>query len=206
MPTNDQVLVELRGIMSALGFPTDDAHLVGPVAWALAEGGWLHNDATYNPWNTTEPAAGSTSINSAGVQAYTSESEGIDATVRTLHNGRYPGVLSALAAGSPNQLADALGTEPWGTPKASVLACIAEARTWFSTPAPTPAPPKKKGKKPMLAFSADGKSIAAVRDDGHLIVATVGPSGGWNDAGLNDLTDRGVAADPAAGHWTFPTS
>ena len=53
------------------------------------------------------------------------------------------------------------------------------------------------------AISSDGKTVVAVRTDDHLIVATVGPSGTFNDASLVDLTDVGIKENAAGGPWTF---
>jgi hypothetical protein len=41
--------------------------------------------------------------------------QGIDATVKTLRNGNYGGILHALAAGDPHAVAKAIDQSPWGT-------------------------------------------------------------------------------------------
>jgi hypothetical protein len=64
-------------------------------AWGLAEGGRARN----NPLNTTEPWPGATDYNSAGVKNYPTGAAGIQATARTLLNGRYPGIVAELRAG-----------------------------------------------------------------------------------------------------------
>jgi hypothetical protein len=75
------------------------------------------------------------------------------------------------------------------------------------TPAPSPSPSPQQEEPEMLAISADGSTVAAIRDDGHLIVAKGGPTAAdWNNASLTDLTDRGVETDPGAGDWKFPTA
>jgi hypothetical protein len=59
---------------------------------------------------------GSYAINSAGVQHYTSLRQGLQATVITIRNGRYPAIQSALAAGNDARAAaDAVMSSPWGT-------------------------------------------------------------------------------------------
>jgi hypothetical protein len=74
-------------------------------------------------------------------------------------------------------------------------------------PAPSPSPSPQQEEPEMLAISADGSTVAAIRDDGHLIVAKGGPTAAdWNNASLTDLTDRGVETDPSAGDWKFPTA
>ena len=103
-------------LLGKLGYSASRATVTGLVAWMLAEGGWYANGATFNPLNTTEPAPGSTTINSVGVRAYVSLEQGLSATVATLRNGRYPGVLIVLAnGGAPALLAQAVAASPWGT-------------------------------------------------------------------------------------------
>lgn len=69
------------------------------VAWSLAETGHptaTYSGAAYNLLNTTQPEAGTTDFNSAGVKNYASYSQGVAATVTTLQNGYYPALLAAL--------------------------------------------------------------------------------------------------------------
>lgn len=59
---------------------------------------------------------GASSFNSVGVRAYSDWNQGLAATVKTLRNGRYDSVLSALQAGNnPNAVWDAVLASPWGT-------------------------------------------------------------------------------------------
>lgn len=103
-------------LLSALGDPITPQNELAIAAWEAAEGGNWHNNATANPLNTTQDEPGATSINSAGVKAYTSWSQGLDATVQTLNNGRYGGILSALSAGNSAQaVGQAVQASPWGT-------------------------------------------------------------------------------------------
>ena len=69
-------------------------HLLG--AWQQWEGGGTHNDATYNPLNTTI-GKGYRKINSVGVSAFPDWQTGIAETVRTL--GGYPALSEALRTG-----------------------------------------------------------------------------------------------------------
>lgn len=136
-----------RAVLVALGIGIDpsEEYLVGPLAWAYAEGGWSANDATYNAWNTTLPAPGSHAINAVGVQAYPTLATGVAATVSTLRNppGRYAAVLEALAGGTPDALARAVGASPWGTPTSTILASIPHARAVLGVnPAPPPTTPE----------------------------------------------------------------
>ena len=105
-----------RAVLRAEGDPRTPANVCAIVSWEAAEGGHWNNTAAYNPMNTTLPEPGSSPINSVGVQSYTSWGEGLRATVDTLNNGNYGGILAALrAGGSAQAVADAVGASPWGT-------------------------------------------------------------------------------------------
>jgi hypothetical protein len=91
--------------------PNNDAVLV---AWAQLEGGHWHNSAYGNPLGTTKREPGSTSINSVGVQRYTSWREGLAATVAMIRQGNMAGIAAALAkGGNPADTATAIGDSPW---------------------------------------------------------------------------------------------
>ena len=52
----------------------------------------------------------------SGVRNYLSSQDGIDATVRTIKNGRYQNIINALKTGdSAEKSALALKSSPWGT-------------------------------------------------------------------------------------------
>jgi hypothetical protein len=105
-----------QALLRALGAPASAEDLRAIVAWEQAEGGHWANSALHNPLNTTQREPGSWPMNAVGVQGYPSWDEGMTATVTTLDNGRYPGVLAALRAGSCAPcVADAVGASPWGT-------------------------------------------------------------------------------------------
>ena len=88
-------------------------------AWAQAEG----SRARHNPFATTQRMTGSTTTlnpngtpNSHGVQDYVNWQQGVEATVKTLLNGRYPGLVKAIRAGqSALAMSIALKGTPWGT-------------------------------------------------------------------------------------------
>jgi hypothetical protein len=126
-----------------IGKPVDVNNLVTLVAWATAEGGGFGNVASFDPLNSTQPYNGSHAINSVGVQAYESYTDGLVATAKTLTNGFYPAILAGLASSStPETMANVIGSEPWGTPAALIAECIPAARSAvaeFHRPAP-PAP------------------------------------------------------------------
>jgi hypothetical protein len=102
-------------VLTAIGAPITAANIAFLDAWQHAEGG----SATYNPLNTTQPASGSTPYNSAGVQDFTTPTQGANATKQTLENGYYPAIVSALQSGDPLNNGDlgAMSQElnKWGT-------------------------------------------------------------------------------------------
>ena len=88
-------------------------------AWAQSESA----TARWNPWATTARMPGSTTtrnpngtLNSAGVQDYLSWEQGVQATVKTLLNGRYGPLVAAMRSGKSSlAMALALKASPWGT-------------------------------------------------------------------------------------------
>jgi hypothetical protein len=103
-------------LLSAGGWPQTACNLGAIEAWERAEGGNWENSAAYNPLDTTERESGSWPVNSVNVQAYTSWQQGFQATLATLDNGDYGGILSALSAGTSAQaVAGAVAASPWGT-------------------------------------------------------------------------------------------
>lgn len=84
-----------------MGFPATQNNIDFLVSWAAMEGGNWNNTAQFNPLNTTLRVPGSTVMsggNTAGVQAYTSWQQGLEATAQTLAG--YPAILAALKAGN----------------------------------------------------------------------------------------------------------
>jgi hypothetical protein len=84
-----------KDILTKIGAPTTAGNILWMRAWRKAEGG----DATYNPWNSTQVKGTANNYNKNGVQNYFNLNDGVDATVTTLTNGRYPTILKALKAG-----------------------------------------------------------------------------------------------------------
>lgn len=105
-------------VLRRISAPITEENLRACHAWQAAEGGTAHN----NPWNTTEPEPGTSNYNSFGpngefhVKNYPSESEGIDATARTLLNGDYPDILKAFRSGHDgHSVCVAVDQSRWGT-------------------------------------------------------------------------------------------
>lgn len=109
-------------MIRTMGFPETENNVDALVAWQAAEGGHYANSAYFNPLNTTQPMAGSTFFNylnpakTVGVQRFTSWQQGLDATVKTLKNGRYGGIIASFMADAPAvDTLHAIGNTPWGT-------------------------------------------------------------------------------------------
>jgi hypothetical protein len=103
-------------VLEMLGDQVTSQNTGAIVSWAQAEGGAWNSPAAYNPLNTTKRMPGSHSINGAGVQAYTSWPEGLEATVQTFQAGPYGSILSALRAGTSEQAVErAVAFSIWGT-------------------------------------------------------------------------------------------
>ena len=110
-----------KSILKGIGAPISDENMKFFYAWRQAEGGKARN----NPFNTTQSKPGSTFYNclkkgvsgcKSGVRNYLSSQDGIDATVRTIKNGRYQNIINSLKSGdSAEKSALALKSSPWGT-------------------------------------------------------------------------------------------
>jgi len=98
-------------ICDILGAPSTGTNLAALHYWAVSEG----MPDRYNNWlATTQDGYGGTVVNSVGVKAYPSVEDGAAATVKTLTNGRYNGVVEQLRYGkSIVQLYAAINDSPW---------------------------------------------------------------------------------------------
>jgi len=117
--TNDDEFY--KSVLKGIGAPVTDENMKFMYAWRQAEGGKAKN----NPFNTTQSKPNSTFYNclkksglgcSSGVRNYMTPQDGIDATIKTLKNGRYGNIINSLKSGSSaEQSAMALKSSPWGT-------------------------------------------------------------------------------------------
>lgn len=104
-----------QALLHRIGLPVTSNNVAALVAAQAIEGGFMANGAAYNPLNTTWKSTNSRAITPVGVQAYVNWEQGLDATARTLTNGLYKGILSALAADSPPDVTlTAMAFSPWG--------------------------------------------------------------------------------------------
>lgn len=113
-------------LLRRLGIHQTPGGVQALTGWANAEGGNWHNQAKYNPLNTTQEMPGAGNTGSQGnIKVYKDWAQGLDATVKTLKNGRYGGILHALGTGDPGAVAGAIGKTPWGTSAGLVRSAIA---------------------------------------------------------------------------------
>lgn len=150
-----------HALLSRLGIKPNPANVKALVGWAQAEGGHWKNQARFNPLNTTQPAAGAGNTGSQGnIKAYRSWQQGLDATVQTLRNGRYNGILQALRGNDPGAVAQAIGRSPWGTSAGLVRQTIGGATpSGEATPLASPAPTSRTRTIPGVDRSSDRKAL-----------------------------------------------
>lgn len=86
-------------VLKLVGAPATKQNLKFLRSWQAREGGWTHNDATFNPLNTTHGPG--RSINSVGVKQFADYDTGMRMTADTILNGRYPNIVQGLRAGNP---------------------------------------------------------------------------------------------------------
>lgn len=101
----------LAGVMEDIGGPYSASTLQALLLWAQSEGvpaSWN------NPLATTLSGYGGTDVNSAGVKAYPTEQDGIDATYATLQGSSYAAVRSAIRNNdSWSDIWSAVNASPW---------------------------------------------------------------------------------------------
>lgn len=99
-------------ILEGLGAPVTPENMKFMLAWRQAEGG----GGKYNPFNTTQKMPGAVSINTHGVKSYQSIEDGVNATIKTLKNGRYDCIVNGLVndIGAEN-IAKCESLKTWGT-------------------------------------------------------------------------------------------
>jgi hypothetical protein len=107
---NDKAVYEK--ILQELGAPITDENMKFMFAWRQAEGKGGKN----NPFNTTQNMAGATNFNSVGVKNYLTISDGVNATLKTLKNGRYNCIINGLQQNiGASEIAKCQSLKTWGT-------------------------------------------------------------------------------------------
>jgi hypothetical protein len=104
-----------QALLDALQLPVTDNNVEALVAAQAIEGGHYHNGAHFNPLNTTMNMPGATKATGIGVMAYTSWDQGLEATVKTLQNGLYNNILTAMSESAPpDYTLHEMAVSPWG--------------------------------------------------------------------------------------------
>lgn len=104
-------------LLKGLGVARTPSDISAMERWEAQEGGNWHNDASYNPLNTTQSMPGYHEVGTQGnIGAYRNWDQGLEATLKTLENGRYGGIINALRQGNSVQaILNAISNSPWGT-------------------------------------------------------------------------------------------
>jgi len=105
-----------KSILKCLGAKPTKSNMLFMYAWRQAEGGSAKN----NPFNTTQKMEGATNYNKIGVKNYRTPEDGIQATCKTLTNGRNKYGYDKIIDGLKNdvglsKLSDAVVSSKWGT-------------------------------------------------------------------------------------------
>lgn len=136
-------------LLAALGIAPTAANVPALIRWQAGEG----TQARFNPLATTEPWAGATEFNTAGVKNYPSYAAGIEATVATLRNGDYGAILDQLEhADTDEAILAAVRESPWGTKTFGSADWPGFPQN--DRPEPAPVPPIPPGPQPGPTPSA----------------------------------------------------
>ena len=105
-----------KNVLKCLGAEPTKSNMLFMYAWRQAEGG----NAKNNPFNTTQKMEGATNYNKIGVKNYRTSEDGIEATCKTLINGRSKYGYDKIIDGLKNdvglsKLSDAVVSSKWGT-------------------------------------------------------------------------------------------
>jgi hypothetical protein len=110
-----------KKILERIDAPTTKENMAFFYAWRQAEGA----KSTFNPFNTTQDMPDSTFWNClkkngekcvGGVRNYKTEKDGIDATVKTLTNGKYDCIVNGLKKDKgAKEISKCSSLDVWGT-------------------------------------------------------------------------------------------
>jgi hypothetical protein len=120
-----------KKVLSCVGAKPTKDNMSFMYAWRQAEGGKASN----NPFNTTHKMPNSTKYNSVGVRNYKNSEDGIQATCKTLKNGRYNDIVNGLKNDvGLFELSRMKGLKTWGT--GELLAKVVDGYLKGSSPKP----------------------------------------------------------------------
>lgn len=167
-----------RSFLAAMQAPVSTENMRFVLGWLAAE-----NPGSGDAWNPLATTLKTkSSLKGGGVQAYSSEQAGLDATVQTMQSGQYGAVRSALRSGASTQASwDALRASPW------------DAGHYASEPTP-PYNPADATRLIVGAKSGGGSGLLGS------VTGTVGNIAGdaWNLPGSVLGAAGGVAGDAAS--------
>ena len=149
-------------LLQRMGLPVRTVAVEALIAWAACEGGGVKNSATFNPLNTTRRMPGSTSMNSCGVQAYTSLESGVIATVQTLNLPPYFKIRIGLRGSTdPDAILTEVSHSPWGThPHWSALSLQKYGAQKLRGPVDTATPVAH----PVLSIGMHGEQVRMLQE------------------------------------------
>lgn len=104
-----------KALIKAEHAPVTSCNMGAVTTWERYEGGGFGNQASYDPLNVN-PGAGANwpGYNATGAWAFPDARTGFRYTVKTLNNGNYGGIISALRAGDSAQgVCNAIENSPW---------------------------------------------------------------------------------------------
>jgi len=134
-----------KDILTGIGAPINNKNLSVMYAWRQSEGGKAAN----NPFNTTKPMSNSTFYNclkrsgggcTIGVRNYKTRQDGVSATIKTLQNGLYGGVIGALKDNNKSAMdvAKEIKNSRWGT--GDLIIKVLDGYIAGASPKPQPIP------------------------------------------------------------------
>lgn len=107
-----------KSVLKCIGAEPTKGNMLFMYAWRQTEGGKAKN----NPFNTTQKMPGATKVynSSVGIKNYSTSEEGVEATCKTLINGRDKYGYNKIIDGLKNdvglsKLSDAVINSKWGT-------------------------------------------------------------------------------------------
>jgi hypothetical protein len=105
-----------RDLLGRLGYPVTANNMASVLAWEYQEGGHFHNNARFNPLNTTLNHQRYGAINAVGVARYPDYETGMRETIATINESPYAKIRQALRASAPpSTTTAAIKASPWGT-------------------------------------------------------------------------------------------
>ena len=124
-----------KSILKCIGAQPTKNNMLFMYAWRQSEGG----KSTNNPFNTTQPWPRATVLknSSAGVKNYKTPEDGVQATCKTLKNGRYQNIIDGFKNDvGLSKLTNAVVSSPWGTK--DLLRTVTKGYIAGNTPKPHP--------------------------------------------------------------------